>query len=311
MSVSTDSANTVTSSAATLYGNVTDLGGNTSVNAGFKYGTSETAMNAKVDDAVSATGLYSIDITGLTVNTTYYFKAYTATNATDTVWGEVKNFTTEPAATFTCGTSTVKDVDNNEYNTVQIGDQCWMKENLRTSTNTAGTGNIYTPTTSGYDVNTYGRLYDWKAMMQGALYSDANPSGVQGICPAGWHVPSDAEWTQLTTYVGSQSEYQCGGRSNIIAKALASTTGWTTSIATCAVGNTPADNNATGFSAVPAGCYYASDGYSDFGGCAYFWSTTQVISNYAYNQGLYYSNASVPRSNSHVNYGFSVRCLKD
>ena len=83
--------------------------------------------------------------------------------------------------------------------------------------------------------------------MNGASSSNANPSGVQGICPVGWHVPSDAEWTQLETYVMSQTDYQCSG--SYIAKALASKAGWNTNGTTCAVGNIPDDNNKTGFSA--------------------------------------------------------------
>ena len=309
MSVSTDSANTVTSSAATLYGNVTDLGGNTSVNAGFKYGTSETAMNAKVDDAVSATGLYSIDITGLTVNTTYYFKAYTATNATDTVWGEVKNFTTEPAATFTCGTSTVKDVDNNEYNTVQIGDQCWMKENLRTSTTT---GNTYHANNNADNDEAYGLLYDWTAVMQGATSSGANPSGVQGICPTGWHVPSDAEWMQMEMELGmSQSDANKHGDRGNFAVKLSGSTGWTSSTVTNAVGNPSAtDRNSTGFSALPAGSY-TLDGYGNFGDMVLFWSATAYNDIYAYLRYLGYANVGVYRNPTDKGYGYSVRCLKN
>ena len=220
----------------------------------------------------------------------------------------------EPTATFTCGSSKVKDVDNNEYNTVKIGSQCWMAQNLRTSTNTASTGNIYTPTTSeepGYDVETYGRLYDWAAVMQGASSSDAVPSGVQGICPTGWHVPSDAEWTQLTTYVGSQSEYVCGSDNTNIAKALASTTGWSSNTNEgCNAGNRGDKANATGFSAVPAGnCFYGD--FSGFGGLAYVWSATQYDDYDAWRRILASSFSNVLSFNASKDFGSSVRCLRD
>ena len=304
MSVSTDSANTVTSSATTLYGNVTDLGGNASVNAGFKYGTSETAMNTMADDAVSATGLYSIDITGLTANTTYYYTAYTATT-TDTVYGDTLRFRTlsiNPCL----GVPTIKDVDNNTYNTVQIGGQCWTAQNLRTTT-INGYGNVYTNPAA--DVETYGRYYDWAAVMQGATSSDANPSGVQGICPTGWHVPSDAEWTQLINNVKGVTDYRCNGTSDNIAKSLASTTGWNNNETTCAVGNTPSNNNATGFTAVPAG-YYISD-VNSFGDVTAFWAATQKDSSLASYVGLKSNLARELNNYRNVAQGCSVRCLKD
>ena len=137
------------------------------------------------------------------------------------------------------GSPTVKDVDGNTYNTVQLGKQCWMKENLRAKRYADGTkiswGGWDTSTTKGYYFypdnsfrieEQYGYLYNWKAVMGNYHSSNANPSGVQGICPNGWHVPSDAEWLQLTDYVSSQSRYVCGNKKNSIGKALASDSQW-------------------------------------------------------------------------------------
>ena len=139
--------------------------------------------------------------------------------------------------------------------------------------------------------------------------SSANPSGVQGICPTGWHVPSDAEWTQLTDYLGSQTQYQCNNSSDNIAKALASITGWNSDSGTCSVGNNPSTNNATGFSALPAG-YYTGN-YDYFGYDAYFWSATEFYDYYAYYRNLYYFSAYVARSYNYKDDGFSVRCVRD
>ncbi len=222
---------------------------------------------------------------------------------------------------FVCGRSIVSDIDGNIYNTVQIGGQCWMRENLRTTrysdcteialgTSTSET-TPYRYAVNGNEGNVpvYGYLYNWAAVMNGAGSSSANPSGVQGICPVGWHVPSDAEWQQLVDYVSSQSPYQCGGNSSYIAKALASTTDWDSNGNTCAVGNNPSSNNATGFSALPAGYYTGS--YNRFGYYALFWSSTERNSDYAYRRSLAYYYANVPRSDYYKYYGHSVRCLKD
>ena len=217
---------------------------------------------------------------------------------------------------------TVTDQEGNVYPVVQIGSQCWMKENLRTTHYANGTSialgsNASTttayrfyPDNSSSNVSTYGYLYNWKAVMGGSSSSSANPSGVQGICPTGWHVPSDAEWTQLTNYVGSQTQYQCDNSSNKIAKALASTTGWNSSTNTCYVGDNPSTNNATGFSALPAGYY--SGYYKDFGNYAFFWSATEYNDNHAaYLRDLQYNNPGVLRGNVYEDFGYSVRCVRD
>ena len=217
--------------------------------------------------------------------------------------------------------NTVKDIDGNVYKTVKIGKQVWMAENLRTtryangmsipmgSTTSTTTAYRYNPNDNADNVRDYGYLYNWPAVMHGTQSSNSNPSGVQGICPDGWYVPSDAEWTQLTNYVSSQTQYQCNGSSENIAKALASTTGWSSSSNTCAVGNNPSANNSTVFSALPAGGYYG--GYDDFGYLGDFWSATEYNGDGAYTRGLFYDYAGVLRDYSYRLYGFSVRCLRD
>ena len=218
------------------------------------------------------------------------------------------------------GVPTVTDIDGNVYNTVQIGDQCWMRENLKTTkyangttiplgtTTSSTTAYRYYPDNDSANVTDYGYLYNWAAVMNGSASSEANPSGVQGICPDGWHVPSDDEWTELTNYVKSQSQYVCGDDTNYIAKALASETGWnSSSLFNCKVGYNPDANNATGFSARPAGYYRGNYGY--FGDLAYFWSATQYNSNNAYVRYLYYNDAFVTRGNNSKNHGYSVRCV--
>ena len=217
--------------------------------------------------------------------------------------------------------NSVTDIDGNVYKTVKLGNQVWMAENLRTTRyadgrkiplGTEGSYDVayrYYPNTNRANVSKYGYLYNWPAVMNGSLSSSANPSGVQGICPEGWHVPSDAEWTELTNYVKSQSQYVCGDYTGNIAKALASETGWNSSTYNCDVGNNPSANNATGFSARPAG-YYNGD-YRHFGNSAAFWSATQ---NYSYNanyRDLSYDYANVYRDDNFKDLGSSVRCVRN
>lgn len=217
---------------------------------------------------------------------------------------------------FVCGTSTVTDYDGNTYNTVLIGNQCWMKENMRATKYSDGTSitqasvSQESSTTRYYynpgQAENYGYLYNWPAAKGPSSVSANN----QGICPTGWHVPSDGEWTQLTQYVGSQSNYLCSNNSTYIAKALASTTGWNSSSNTCAVGNTPASNNATGFGAVPAGTHNGSSfNYSGYD--ADFWSSTEYGSSTAYSRTLNYNYATVGSGYGYKYCGYSVRCLRD
>ncbi len=241
-------------------------------------------------------------------------------NTIDSLHQEMEN------SMFVCGTSKIRDIDGNEYNTVKIGNQCWMKENLRTKHYADGeminivedadpeSEPYYAAPETYYDdtyVPTYGYLYNWFAVMHGASTSNANPSGVQGICPTGWHVPSDAEWDQLTNYVSSKSAYLCGGLSNNIGKALSETTGWTSSGNACAVGNAPENNNMTGFSARPAGWFNPSDYESlYFGEEALFWSCTENVST-AYPLRIRYDDTYGSIYQYDKANGYSVRCLRN
>ena len=312
----------VTSTTANCGGNVTSDGGATVTARGVCWSTSSnpTISDSHTTDG-NGTGDFTSSLTGLTANTTYYVRAY-ATNSVGTAYGSEVSFTASiPNDGQPCsGTPTVTDIDGNTYNTVQIGQQCWMKENLRTtkyadntsieqgSSASSTTAYWYYPNNDASNMPTYGLLYNWKAVMYNSSSSLANPSGVQGICPTGWHVPSDAEWTQLTDYVSSLCQYVCGDTRTQIAKALASTTGWSSCSTTCCVGNTPSNNNATGFCALPARNYNGS--FYNVGDCAFFWSTSKYTGN-AFVRRLSSYSADVYRTSVNVNNGHSVRCVKD
>lgn len=155
-----------------------------------------------------------------------------------------------------------------------------------------------------------GLLYNWPAAMHGNSSSNTSPSGVQGICPTGWHVPSDLEWTQLLTYLGNQFPYLCDYDSTYIAKSLAATSGWNNYNVSCTVGYSQATNNATGFSAYPAG-YSISNYYSYLGQNAFFWSPTEIDNFGALARYLNYGQEYVTRKNFSKFLGYSVRCLRD
>ena len=244
-------------------------------------------------------------------------------------------FETEQTDGLPCpGTPTLTDIDGNVYNTVMLGNQCWMKENLRT-TRFANGGGIpamdtvlvtplrYAPNGDEGNVATYGYLYNWPAVMNGAEGSNANPSGVQGVCPDGWHVPSSAEWTQLEEYVGSREEYVCGiNNNNLIGKAMAAATGWAadTTNNSCAVGNDPSSNNATGFSILPAGEFSQRTvprdlTYAGFSTYALLWSSTEsTATSFAIWLILRNSSAGITPFNWGTldkYIGGSVRCVRD
>ena len=181
--------------------------------------------------------------------------------------------------------TSVTDYDGNEYPVVQIGSQCWLADNMRCthapSTGTyivnnqftTGTSIAYTYTgkmarwynndSATYASKHYGLLYNWNAAVDvyntsyGELSVNTSSNNAvpqtftgnrQGICPRGWHVPSDDEWTSLTDYVSSQSSYQCSGNSGNIGKALASIEYWSSYSGECYPGDQSQHaNNATGF----------------------------------------------------------------
>lgn len=213
-------------------------------------------------------------------------------------------------ATFTCGTSTVTDRDNNAYNTVKIGNQCWMKENLRTSSFADGSAieNGYNKTLTVdqayyYSFTDYGYHYNWTAV-----------SSDKGLCPEGWIVPSENDFNQLITYL-SNNNY-CDNNSNNISKALAIDAAWEESGTNCAIGNHVESNNSSKFSAYPAGyiCCGNSTSIQNPNVAACFWSSTSHDNEHAYRLYLRHDNANVNGSRND-NYtpkweAFSVRCIK-
>ena len=223
----------------------------------------------------------------------------------------------------------VTDVEGHHYNAVKIGDQIWMASNLRTARYPNGDWipeeDFVVSFTKPYrykpsgDFSLFGYLYNWTAVMHWDESSNAIPSGVQGVCPDGWHVPSAAEWEQLRNYCFTHSECFCNESSGRIAKSLAADHSWQYSGKTCVPGNDLSANNITGFSAVPAGTFCCID-YPELGGSfwgvekmAYYWSSYDGgYQTNAYGIGISYNSHEVPPTAPvDKSQGFSVRCLKN
>ena len=212
------------------------------------------------------------------------------------------------------GQDTVTDIDGNVYQTVQIGDQLWMKENLKVTHYNNGeeipTGysnddwaNLSTGAYTVYDdnesnTNTYGNLYNWYAV-----------DDSRAIVPEGWHVSTDDEIKELEMYLGMSQEEadisewrgtdegsKLSGRADL----------WNDGD----LENNP-EFGTSGFTALPGGYRNDGDIYDDMGSHGYFWSSTENSSNYAWNRVLYYYSSDIDRYDYDKKFGFSVRCVKD
>jgi uncharacterized protein (TIGR02145 family) len=198
-----------------------------------------------------------------------------------------------------CGAGFTDSRDGKTYSTVLIGTQCWMAQNLNVGTRINGSGNqndnssiekyCYGDNESNCDI--YGGLYQWNEMMQ---YSTT--PGIKGICPNDWHLPTHAEWTVLTNYLGG----------TIVAGGKMKETGTTHWISP----NTGATNS-SGFAAFPGGNRYHTGAFTDISQYGYFWSSTGVYSNSAWVRYLYYSTAEVLLQGTDKTLGLNVRCLHD
>ncbi|MCP4310827.1 MAG: hypothetical protein GY790_06155 [Bacteroidetes bacterium] len=213
--VSTASISSVTETTATGGGNVSSDGGAQVTDVGVCWGLTHnpTLDDYNTDDG-SGVGTFTSSITGLSCSETYYVRAY-AINSAGTSFGEEKVLITE--------TCTVTDIDNNVYPTVKLGEQIWMAENLKVTHYSDGTAISLELDDTAWDdlseteraycyqedvvsnLDNYGALYNWAGAMNGSSSSNSNPSGVQGVCPSGWHLPSDSEWMELESYLGMTS----------------------------------------------------------------------------------------------------------
>jgi uncharacterized protein (TIGR02145 family) len=294
--VTTTNVTDITQTTASGGGIVVSDGGAEVTSRGVCWHTSfnPTIVNSKTIDG-SGLGTFKSNITQLTPNTFYYYRAY-ATNSAGTAYGNQENFTTFSNKQ----TVAVTDADDNIYDTITIGTQTWMKENLKTTKYKNGTiiplvtdelawSNLTTPGYCWYindanNKNTYGALYNWYAVNTGNL------------CPTGWHVPTDDEWTTLTTYLG--------GESAAVGKLKE------TGAIHWQISDYKATNE-TGFSALPGGCRDFDGTFYDMGYYGYWWSSTEFVIGGAWSRFMGYDDSGGYRHGNFEQDGFSVRCIKD
>jgi uncharacterized protein (TIGR02145 family) len=223
-----------------------------------------------------------------------------------------------PPPSFTCGTSTVPDIDGNTYNTVLIGTQCWTKENLRVTkyndgtvipdetANTGGWGLLATGARSDYTgeasyIATYGYLYNWYAAA-GIVTSMGSPT--KNICPTGWHVPTDSDWNKLVKFIAS-------GADTSSTSSTQSPTAGTLMKKDTALWTTNTGTNTSGFSALPGGFRGTAGNWQKIRDEAYFWSASMDIGSNAWRRYLDYNSGNVYRNSNAKARGHSVRCLRD
>ena len=221
---------------------------------------------------------------------------------------------------------TLSDIDGNSYGTIEIGTQVWMAENLKVTNYPDGSPitqisgetewNAMTPDIQAYCwynnlteySDTSGALYTWAAAMNGALSSDTIPSGVQGVCPDGWHIPSDAEWKVLEMVLGMSQvdadNYDWRGSDEGGQLKEAGFSNW-------AKPNT-GGSNSSGFTAVPGGFRSAKGVFYSIDLYAAFWTSGEEAgTDKAWYRTLYFDREQVYRQYNDMRLGLSVRCIEN
>jgi uncharacterized protein (TIGR02145 family) len=291
--ISTTAVSANTSTSASSGGNISSDGGDNITARGVCWSTNTNptiALSTKTIDG-TGTGAFTSSISALVANTTYYARAY-ATNSAGTAYGNQVSFTTSP---------TVTDIDGNTYQTVAICNQKWTKTNLNVSkyrngdvipqvTDATQWGSLTTGAWCYYNNDPangviYGKLYNWYAVID-----------PRGLSPIGYHIPSDAEWTTLTTCLGGDGV--AGGKMKSTDTSL-----WGSP-------NTDA-NNSSGFTGLP-GRYRFSDGrFLGINATSGWWSSSEYSTMDGWNLSLIYGNSSAIRNYVSKLGGNSVRCVKD
>lgn len=289
-----------TGTSATSGGNITSDGGTNITQRGVVWSTNPnpTTANSLTTNG-SGIGNYTSTLTGLTANTTYYVRAY-ATNSAGTAYGNELSFTTTGGGSIVSNPGAGVTYGGYNYPTVVLGNgQEWMAENLKTNAYANGDpisnetddnqwSNLTTGAWAHYNNNSQfdtplGKLYNWYAV-----------SDPRNLCPMGWHVPADGEWTVLTNYLGGM--IVAGGK-------MKSLSGWNPP-------NTAATNE-SGFSGYPGGQRATGGYFTGLGSYGIWWSSSETSASEALTRSLVSGNSYAEGNDTDKFYGLSVRCIKD
>ncbi len=303
---------------AIVGGIIMDNGYDNSPETGIYWGTDPDPLSNGTQLIISNTGSGSFTtiLNGLRAGVTYYYIAY-GTNIAGTSYGSVESFLTPELIT---GTFT-DTRDGTEYGWVEIGQKKWMSENLAylPEVSPSNVGDAFNPLYYVYNYQgtnvseakastnfiVYGALYNWVAAMDSALSNDENPGAIQGVCPDGWHLPSDSEWKTLEIELGmSADDANLSGQRGSIGGSLkqAGLEYWSSP-------NTGADNS-SGFTALPAGQRKFDDVFGGISYEAHWWTSTQQDVFNSYSRVVDYAFTSVYRTYPNIQSGLSVRCVE-
>lgn len=316
--ITTTNISNINATSASSGGEITDDGGLAITARGVCWSISSnpTIDNNKTSDGTGL-GIFTSSLTGLTEWTKYYVRAY-VTNINGTTYGNEISFEAKQSLT---------DYDGNIYEIVKIGDQIWMAENLKTTHYSDGTAitlvenqmdwDALTETDKAYcyydnsstNKDAYGTLYTWAAAMNGAASSNVVPSGVQGACPIGWHLPSDDEWKELEIYLGmSQVDADAGGirGTNEGSKLAGNVSLWQNGTL-----NSDPEFGQSNFLALPSGSRNYAGEFHYLYSHTYFWSATELDITNAWCRSIAYNYSEIARYQTSKSGGFSIRCIKD
>jgi uncharacterized protein (TIGR02145 family) len=291
--ITTNTITAITRTTAVSGGNISSNGGSAITARGIvwnKSGSPIVGTDSIRTDASNTTGSFTLNVGNLNSGITYYVRAY-ATNAVGTTYGNELTFTTQP----------VLDTIGNQYTTITINGKEWFKENLKTTKYATGADILnVTENASWFNLVSgqgawanyandgandaiYGKLYNWFAV-----------SDVKGLCPTGWHVATDVDWTSLTANYGMDAA---------AGNELKATTLWTTP---------NSNSNSSEFGALPGGGR-SPGGFGDINAKGFWWTSTPdpADTDKAYVRSMQYNFDSVLRNTESNKYGFSVRCVKN
>jgi uncharacterized protein (TIGR02145 family) len=254
----------------------------------------------------SGLGSYTSNLSGLTTNTTYYVRAY-ATNSSGTAYGNELSFTTSTSGVIVTNPGAGVTFDGHTYSSIVLGNgQEWMAENLRTTVYANGDpipntvdGNLWSNLTTGawahyqnnssYE-NPYGKLYNWYTV-----------DDSRNVCPTGWHVPSDDEWSSFVNYLDPNANG--GSNFNAAGGKMKSTQYWLSP-------NQDA-NNESGFSGLPGGNRSVNGAFYGITAGGTWWCSTETNIDNALIRYLWYNDGNADRQTYSKREGFSVRCIRD